>query len=437
MRCKIYSSLTAKFLYGFALVFSFLLIFTSCEEPSFIGLEVLPEDDGFNIHKYEDIEIETSTRERDSILGRDYPRSLLGSMDDPVFGGFKASFMTQLGISVVDHDFGPDPIAEELVLYLHLTDLYGQEGVPQKVSVYQLNELIDRERHAYSNFDPMTMSPEPGLVTEHIIDMEEGDSIVAIPIVSQDLQDKLLFAPDSAKQSISQFITYFNGLYVTAEMTNDERGSVHTVNLNSDESRLSLYYKNTDEPDSILQYNYIITENANRINLFEHDYSKARFADVLGQTGTEDSLLYIQGGHGLTGRLDFDHLNAWRDSMSIAPFSLNSASLYLPVNMDHITDEYPLPDKLLALQMDEEGELVMIDDFRIGENYFGGDFNSETGEYKINITNWVNSYIKKRHESNSIHLAVMNAGFYPNLVMIRNRNHTEGGIRLEIMYTRF
>lgn len=437
MHSKIFSTSATTFFSGFALFISLLLTLASCEEPSYLGLEVLPDDDSFSIHKYSLEDIETSIWKRDSIVGLDNPASLLGEMNDPVFGGLTASFMTQVGIPSFGHDFGTDPVADSLVLYLLVTDFYGDEGTPQEIVVYQLNELISRDKHIYSNFDPMTMDPEPELVTRQIIHPEEGDSIFSIHITSNELKDKLLLAPDSTKQSISQFINYFNGLYVTAETPSGERGFVSTINLNSDISRLTMYYRNDNNPDNVLQYNYIVTESATRVNLFEHDYERAIFYDALGQSETDDSVFYIQGGHGLMSLMDFKHLDIWRDSMIIEPFSLNSARLFLPVDtIAQNTDYYPLPERLFVLDKNEEGELVITNDLRLGDPYFRGDFNSETGEYMINITNWVNSYLTGEQERNYLYLDVRGAGNYPHFGIFRNMNHPKGGLRLELTYTR-
>lgn len=435
MSFKNYTSPPAGFLHVFAFIFSFLLIGTSCEEPSSLGLEVLPDDDSFSIHTSVYTDIETSLWKRDSIVGLNNPVSLLGAMDDPVFGEFSASFMTQVLIASF-HNFGDDPTAESLVLNLHVVGLYGQEGVSQEISVYHLQDHMDKDKHVFSNFDPMTMDPQPVLVTRQVVSVPEGDSIIAVPITNRAIQNTLLNAPDSARQTINDFVKFFKGLYVTAEIPAGDRGFINTVNLNSSLSKLTLYYRNEAFPDSILHYDYPVNESAARINLFKHDYGKAVFSDALGKTETGDSLFYIQGGHGVMSRLDFEHLHVWRDSMQIEPFSLNSAKLHLPVSRGQDTDDYPLPDKLLLLEKNEEGNMVMIDDLRLGDSYFGGNFNSEKGEYVINITNWVNSYITSKHDRNSIYLDVRGAGNYPHLVTLKNMYHPEGGVRLEMLYTR-
>jgi hypothetical protein len=164
------------------------------------------------------------------------------------------------------------------------------------------------------------------LLASKTIIRQEGDSMISIPITNSVFQNKLLNAPDSATGSIGAFITFFKGLYVTAEA--GETGAFFMVNLNDAASRLTMYYRNTEFLDSTLQFSYVIQDLANRINLFDYDHSQAVFYPDLGQTGTADTVYYAQGGGGVMGRLDFGQLHTWRDSM---PVSINSAKLILPV----------------------------------------------------------------------------------------------------------
>lgn len=419
----------------FSIFFSFLLtvilFLSSCEESSFIGLEVQPQSDRFRIMSYQDDMISTSVETADSVVSVGQSRSLLGVHDDPLFGRLSASFVTQVGIAGTI-DFGDEPVADSMILYLVYTGVHGGETGPQEITVYEITEMIDFETNYYSNVDPANFAPEADVLARHTFSPQEGDTLIRIPVTSTRFHDKLVNAPDSATQSLGQFISYFKGLYVKAEQL-EGNGSVYSINLNNTNSKLSLFYRNA-EPDTSFRYDYIINEGANRVNLFSHDYSEAAFTREPGQTGDEDTVYYLQGAAGAMGRLDFDHLHTWRDSM---PVSINSAKIYLPVEETTTSDgKYPVPARISLLQKDINGNLLGVIDLGLGESYFGGAYNAEQGYYSANITNWVQSVVRGDNADNSLYVAVRQSAITPNRAVLRSGDHPSGGPRLEIMYTR-
>ena len=415
-----------------SLVFSFLFFLSSCEESSFVGLEIQPEEDRFRVRSTVDPVIASSLWTRDSILGVGYTRSVLGEVNDPLFGKLKASFMTQVGITS-QPDFGTDPIVDSLVLHLLYVRHYGDIQSPQNISVYEVSRTIDSDSAYYSNLDPRERIFDQELLGSKTIIRQEGDSMISIPITNSAFRNKLFTAPDSVVQSIGAFITYFKGLYVTADLTG-ENGAFFTVNLNDVASGLTMYYRNTEFADSTLRFNYVIQDLANRINLFDHDYSPAVFFDGLGQTNTGDSVYYVQGGGGVMGRLDFEQLHAWRDSM---PVSINSARLILPVETANVSFSlFPVPARLTVFERNPAGHMSGIIDMAIGDNYFGGTLNAQTGEYTINISSWVQDFIMNDDAASSLYINVRDSGVNADRVVLRSRHHPLGGPRLEIVYTR-
>jgi hypothetical protein len=415
-----------------SLLFLLAFLLPSCEEPSFIGLEIQPGDDRFRVRTAEDISVSSSLMLRDSVLAIVHPRSLLGILNDPLFGQTKASFMTQTGIQG-QINFGTNPVAQALVLQLQYTHVYGDPQTPQEFRVYELNEIIDHEFPYHSNMDATEMISGQQPLAVQMVTRAAGDTIITLNLDHDGLGNRLLNAPDTVMRSVSAFIAWFKGLYVTAESA-EGTGAVYSVDLNSLNSRMTLYFRNDDHPDSTLTFHYIINERANRINLFGHDHSEAVFHAQLGQPTPEDSLFYVQGGSGVMSRLDFDDLHHWRDSM---PVTINSARLYLPVAQNRTGQgTFALPPRLAIFEKDANGQFRGILDTALGDNYFGGAYNEETGEYQFNISRWAQRYILEEARSNSIYIAVRNAAIVPNRAVLRGHNHPLGGPRLEITYTR-
>ncbi len=412
-------------------LFSFLFLLPSCEEPGFVGLEIQPEEDRFKVKSSQDPFIGSSLWPRDSLRAAGFPRSLLGVVNDPVFGRLGASFLTQLGIAT-QADFGEGRATDSLVLYLYYTHQYGDIQDIQNIRVYEVDQIIDPEIPYFSNLDPQTMIFDQEIAS-HAISQQPGDTIISIPITSQEFQEKLLFAPDSVMLSIGAFITYMKGLYVTADLA-DETGGLFRVNLNDANSRMTLYYHNVEHSDTTLAFHYIINADANRLNLYDHDYLQAVFHEKISQPGILDSVFYVQGAAGVMGRLDFTGLHEWRDSV---PVSINSARLILPVESADATSAlFPLPARLSLSERSLEGELFSLTDMALGDQYFDGTYNDEAGEYRFNITHWMQSFILDENKSNSLYVATRDGGLNPERAVLKSMHHPAGGPRLEITYTR-
>jgi hypothetical protein len=413
------------------LVLSLLLV-SSCEEPSFVGLEVQPDDDRFRVKSVSNHDIRSTFMTRDSLSASGHPRSLLGILQDPVFGRMDASFMTQVSIMNVVN-FGEGPVADSIVLKLFYSPPYGNLQAAQHIEVYEVNQVISPDTTYYSNLDPQEMIYGEQLLGSRTFIQGPQDTIISVHLTDPAFKDKLLFPPDSMVQSVGKFITYMKGLYVTISVAG-ETGALFPVNLNSAHSKMTLYYHNTQFPDSTLRYDFVINEGANRLNLFRHDHSTAVFHEQLEQPGTIDSVYYIKGASGLMTRLSFENLHTWRDSM---PVSINSAMLILPVERGDMTAAgFPLPPRLTLLAADQDGQLYGIIDTALGNNYFGGTLNSDAGEYRLNITNWLQNFILREDRENSLYLNVRDAGAVPNRAVLRGRDHPAGGPRIEIVYTR-
>ncbi len=413
------------------LLSSLFFTFTSCDDSSFVGLEVQPPGDRFVVSSYSDEIISTSVWETDSVFALNQSLSLLGAMDDPLFGRLYASFITQIGVFDAVN-LGSDRVADSLILYLYYSGTYGGNYGPQEITVHEITEYIDEQVSYFSNFDVDAIIYESDVLAVHTIDPSEGDTLIAIPITSTRLQEKLLFAPDTATRSMWDFVNYFQGVYVKADAV-DSGGSIFNIDLNHPGSKLSLYYRN-DTPDTSFRYDFVINQSLNRVNLFEQDYTTAVFYDDISRTATDDSVFYIQGASGVMGRLDFDFLPAWRDSM---PVSINMARLYLPVDQTAVDEKHPLPARIFLLERDtDDGRLLRIADLLLGDQYFGGSYNSETGYYSLNITNWVQSFVRGNSKDNSLYVGVREPAMTAGRAVFRNSKHSLGGARLEMTYTK-
>jgi hypothetical protein len=151
--CKRSHFLAAPLFITVFFIVSSLFFLTSCEDPSFVGLEIQPEEDRFRVRTSQENSISSSLWTRDSLPATGYARSVLGVLNDPLFGQAEASFMTQLVYSGLVN-FGNNPVADSLVLHLRYNGVYGDPQTPQNINVFELSEAIDFQKTYYSNLDP-------------------------------------------------------------------------------------------------------------------------------------------------------------------------------------------------------------------------------------------------------------------------------------------
>ena len=118
------------------------LALASCKKsPDTIGNNLISNDDYFEIYKTDTVEVVCHSY-LDSVSTGNVINVLLGSMNDPVFGGSEAGFYTQFRPSVAGQSFGNNPVLDSLVLQLSVTNYYGDTTVFQTVHAFELSDTL-------------------------------------------------------------------------------------------------------------------------------------------------------------------------------------------------------------------------------------------------------------------------------------------------------
>jgi hypothetical protein len=115
---------------------------TSCEEQSSIGVEVLPAGDLVTTKNMIQENIRSFTFSEDSIRTDEASNSLLGSFTDSIFGNTTIGFATQFRLYGFP-EFGENPKADSVKLYLYYRIIYGDTTTYQKFNVYELETSLD------------------------------------------------------------------------------------------------------------------------------------------------------------------------------------------------------------------------------------------------------------------------------------------------------
>jgi hypothetical protein len=378
----------------------FSLFFTGCKKDNNIGLDVQPESDRLDVIYQDTVTLRVFTMPEDSVSTDERTYNLLGSYADPVFGLSRAEIMTQVRISSNNVTFGTNAAADSVVLYLDYQDYYGEPSDtldPQQIFVYELTKDIYKDSSYYSNLDPAAFFTA-GTETAVTYTPRPGDSVLAIKL-SDDYAQRIIAAGGTdVLLDNDHFLNVFKGLYLATNQLS-AGGSIVSFNLLSASTKMVLYYHNDSDPD--ITYNLLINSNCARINLFKHDYTGTAISNLL-LGGLQDTLAYIQGGCGLRAKIVFPYISSFSSSSSCAIIKAE-----LVVNLassDLIT--YPPPEGLSVRAISADGSLEVIPDdpLYMGVAYYGGSYDDASGQYKINITRYVQQLVSGQHGNTGLYL---------------------------------
>lgn len=433
----------------FALVVLLIAAITACEEQTDLGMEVLPSTDLINVKSVvERNSISSFTYREDSVQTDEPSRTLLGTFDDPKFGKTSIDLATQFRLQFFP-DFGTNPVADSVKLFLYYRGVYGDTVTPQTFKVYELESAIDIDDEYYQHVDLKSYASNQ-LIGEKIytpqvrVDSTSSDtlySLITIPL-DNSFGEKLVNADSLQMVDNDVFLEYFKGLYIEAEKETDEGGAILQLDAASSDnfqgSALVVYYNNdenmdAEEPDTLLNP-YVITPFSARVNSIEHDYSGTEFFDGLNEETSEDSLIYIQATGGLRSKVYIDDLSLWKDSVNTA---INKAELVFQVDtLASEVGKYPPPRQLLFTVLDEEGREFLPVDYLFSPEFYGGRLNTEDYTYSFNITQHVQQIIDGEAENNGFYLTPARKNSEANRVILKG-SKSQIGIKLVITYSKF
>lgn len=325
---------------------------------------VQPAGDKLNVVYIDTCTLVAYTVKDDSIRTDNTVYNLLGSNNDPVFGKNTASFYSQVLLSTNNPIFGTalaPPIFDSLVLsltYAGVSCIYGDTNSPMTVKVYQLAQPISNDSAYFSNRDFLTTGSPLAVKTfvPHPRDSVIIGTDTMAPQLRIPLSKSLLNSFSSASATTifannTNFLQFFNGIYVTAAPASGA-GSIISFDLLNPNSEITLYYHNSTDTSS---FSFVMGNgNAERINHFNH--TKYYYASsYLRSELTRDSIkngnkvLYMQSMAGLRVRIEYPYIKNLAKNGRIA---INKAQLVIPV--DDSTDislpNYAPPYELVLVE---------------------------------------------------------------------------------------
>jgi hypothetical protein len=375
------------------LLISFL---PACEKDfNNVGLDIQPPSDKLNVFYNDTATVVAFSRLVDSIRTDEITTHMLGSYFDPVMGPVTAGFYSQFKLSKSSHSFGENPVLDSLMLSLDYAGIYGDSTAEITVKVWEMGDKIYADSNYYSHNTVIINQPAlavhtfvPNLTDSLVVD---GDTLsphlrFSLSAITPHLGEKLLAATDEQMSTNDNFLNFFFGLYITAEVST-AGGSILYISPVSTLTHMTLYYRN-DEADS-LSFGYNISSTCARFGHYEHDYSLGD-ADFRAQVIDGDSTLgnqqfYAQTMAGVKALIRFPYLKNYFNEGSIA---INEARLFINAVT---TDDSPYPpaSTITMVRSDGEGGYEVLQDQYEGTEFFGGTYDKDNQGYWFRITRTV------------------------------------------------
>lgn len=426
-------------LHGAAFFVVAALFLAGCEKPEQeIGLQLQPEDELLNVVRTDTATIEVQVIREDSLRTDELSQALLGNYYNPEVGTVEASFYSQLRLSTPDHDFGPNPVADSLVLSFRYTGEKWGASFPQFIEVYELADSLSIDSVYYSNEDIPTIGGNLIKSGQNPVDFNLTETVYfgsdsADPQLRVHLSDQLanafLNAGSDVYDTNDNWLDFFKGIYVKSSSGS---GGVYHLDVVSSQSGARLYYKN-DNDTAFFDYTInSVTARYNRYrNSFTGDFTPLNAAEAADGNIT----CRVQAAAGMKSLLTFPFL----DSLKTAPgVTINKAELIIPCT-DPRDLRMPYPSRLFLLTENAEGDVVGLPGQLSSVVEIGGFYESTENRYRFNISRWLQEYLNGTQAVNFLYLVANNAGVSARSVQLNGPQFSADdptqNMRLEVTYS--
>lgn len=421
MICK--KNLFKMVLPALALFFGANLVSCSNDDP-IIGSDLLSKDkiqvksdDGFTIKAY--------TQSQNGIPSSGVSRILAGNINSEEYGHTNAGFAVQFRMPY-SVEFNDNATVDSVRVYLRSRSFVGDSLTPQKVHLYELAESLDSKATYQSNFDITSILGGELTEADMYYPKMKIDTIAESGSSTKTLFHLLEFKlPNSFgerflqtdKENLSDqehFLQFFKGIYVSADPISAD-GAIYPFDPSY--STMVLFYKNNaeqeeDETDEqyaarnkTIRYDFRISDNSARVNLFSHDATGSMMAKSLDNETVADTVVYVKGLAGSKAKIlipeinDFSRYDYRGKEEGVNPSTLkgkiaiNRAELQLFVASD------TFPSRMLLRTIDEDGEEQPLPEDEISTILQGGFYDKETKSYRFNISTYLQQIIEGETEN--------------------------------------
>ena len=380
-----------------------LFIFTGCQNPDSIGLDVDP-DNAIEGKLIDTITVRSSTVRDDSVNTKSLSKYPLGYLKDPFFGTTDSKLAISLTLPSDKLTFGTSPVLDSAVLVLKYADEYtGDLNSKLQVEVFQLVQQLTDNSNYSGNAEH---GAETDLLGSKSVKVNIKDSVtikelvkgaadiskkkaaqIRIPINSAFIKTNFLNGTAANFASNFTFNEFIKGLQikVNGNLTNGSGGLV-LLDLANADSRLEIYYKsqNGTAVDTSLT-SFSIATNTSAATI-KHDYTGTALKTHLNSPATSYDINYVQPLGGVKTSIRFPYI---KNLKSLGNITINKAELI--VQIENGSDIFSPTPKLFLYRTDIAEQLQPMPDVLLGltESSLGGFYDSSKKRYRFTLTAYV------------------------------------------------
>lgn len=418
----------------------FILVIVSlsaCKESDTLGGDLLPVSDRSPFSASSKFTFSAHALKEDSIKTDEVSYNLLGSYVDPVFGKSSASFITQFVSTTSQVDFGTNPQADSMVLSLTYQGYYGSinklNGL-QKIRIYRATSSPLKDSSYYSARNPMAFYQESDFISEHsFLPDPTGKFQSGTPVQKFKLPNSLAQNLLDNQSTINSggLPNFFKGLYFkdANSFQTSGNGAILSFNLinTSAQSKVTIYFHNDASSQQV--YELFITSDCARVNFFNHQHNGiTALTNQFTDTTAGKEQLFVQNMAGVSSKIWFTNLDAWKDSM---PLAIAKAELVIPVDQAYLGGYEP-QSRLLLVEKSSTGVYTSIYDFELGDNYFNGQYNSTTKSYSFNLGSYIQDIIAGKIKQKGLYILPTASAVGANRVVLKGTNY----MKLNVTYSK-
>lgn len=371
-----------------------LICFSACKKkPEKIGNDLQPSNSLITVVFNDEQDVVASTFTVPYVNTKMLTYTLLGNINDPIFGNTNYDFYTQYSLSTSSQTWGNGAVADSVVLSFCFNGYYGDTLQPLNVRVYEVLEEMYPDSTYRSN---MTLECEDVELANHTfvprpltpIDTILDRGVLRIPI-DVSLGTKLI-ENEANMTSNDAFKEFFKGLHVVCDFSTADEGSICFFNMTHSYSYLRVYYHNDNDT---LSYDFRVEDEDMRFNHYSHDFNTAANPITFNDTVNNEKL-FVQGTAGTRVWLKFPNLQEWANSLE-GSLAINEAKLILTGAVTD-TAEFTPPARLVvtAAKFDTDTTTVLLNDQFVGSDYFGGNYDDSDATVWFRITEYVQNVVK-------------------------------------------
>lgn len=430
----------SRFLWWTFLIFSTLL-FNACDTPQDIGVELQAEGQLIQTLFTDTITVNAQLVRRDSIETDGVSNLLVGAIQDPDFGNYRAESYFKMNFTAADSiDLAGSedeyPAIDSLIFVLSLQNTYGDTTQPVEVGLFPLRSAEDLvDTLDYYQFDrlpaeetPLASVPYPDSLTDDRLLRLRLDT----NLVSQNLNENGVLIGE-------QFVQDFSAFRLAALNPSVPRS---VLSIGRTQSRLVVYYSYPGDTTSRAVTLFIGKSFVGT----ELDYSSTAFPRLAQEspvpTSQTNNRLYIQAGTGINARITFPHLDKFRTE---ADFRVHRAELRFPTVAPTISDNYPPPESVFFFESDpfgnfalseSGGEIPLPFEGVTGQALFIRYSGSGRNYSDANITTYLQELLDGTRENNGIILAPSGNESSLNRVIFQDASSfNDRQLQLRLYYT--